>query len=141
VKIPVDEIKPEGFTTEAGEPIVILFPKSLTEGFIDEFQKLQAADPPPDDASEHVKDDWQRIANRRANVRLFELVISWNVDDKEGNQRPTMSEIPATDEEARFALLSDMPLPFILALVAKVKVEEVPAGTKDFSSGSSEKPS
>lgn len=137
MKTPVDHIDfgERGYKTEAGDAIYIDFPKSLTEGAIEKFQTLQASEPPADDAPQKELDDWARIANRRANCFLFDLVVGWNVDDDAGVTRPLMKTIVADEE--RFALLSLMPLDFILKLVRKVTAStEVPEATADFSKGS-----
>jgi hypothetical protein len=140
VRTPADRIDfgEDGYRTESGEPIFVVFPKSLTEGHINTFQKLQAADPPADDASEADKENWQMAANRRANCFLFDLVTEWNVDDDAGNTKPLMKSYdPDTQEAERFGLLSSMPLHFILTLVKKVTSNaEVPDRTADFSNGS-----
>ena len=77
-------------------------PQAVTEGFLNELQKIPDTD--PDRA-------------RKSNVKAFEQVIEWNLDDVEGNPMPLFSTLG--DYKAKVKLLVDLPVDVVLYIVGK----------------------
>jgi hypothetical protein len=99
VRIPVkkytlDEIGYEGYWFSA--------PQAVTEGFLNELQKIPDTD--PDRA-------------RKSNVKAFEQIVEWNIDDAEGNPMPLFKEIG--EYKAKVKFLVDLPVDVVLYIVNK----------------------
>lgn len=113
MKIPVKrydlaEIGYEGYWFEA--------PQAVTEGFLTDLQKI------PDD------DD----RARKSNVKAFEQVTAWNLDDETGAVMPVFGQVKTY--EKKVAYIVGLPVNVVLYIVGKCitvgnRVEEK---TKDF---------
>lgn len=108
-------------------------PRSVTEGWIYDFQKQQASEKAA--ALESGKDPDQAEATRASMLNLLELVTDWNLDDDAGKVLPLISKTKGA--EARAKIISVIPLDVLLHVTKKVTggmgVDEV---TKDLSSAS-----
>jgi hypothetical protein len=99
VKIPVKrydlaEIGYEGYWFDA--------PQAVTEGFLNDLQKIP-------------QDDEDRA--RKSNIKAFEQVSEWNLDDMEGKPMPPFKTIKSY--EAKVKLIVDMPVDVVLYIVNK----------------------
>lgn len=122
-----------GWTTEKGEPIFVMVPIGVTEGFVREMGDLRGAKEDGD-----LKDP----GNRQANLKVLDLVVDWNFDDADGVPVPLTRTIkPGTkaNDEKRLAILASLPieLPGYLANVT-VTIKPLTDQAEGFSKTSSE---
>jgi hypothetical protein len=92
-------------------------PQAVTEGFLNELQKIPDTD--PDRA-------------RKSNVKAFEQIVEWNLDDVDGVAMPLFKEIGEYKTKVKY--LVDLPVDVVLYIVNKTislgnRLEEK---TKDF---------
>lgn len=108
-------------------------PRSVTEGWIYDFQKQQAAEKAA--ALKNGKDPDQAEATRESMLVMLDLVTDWNLDDDAGTKLPLTSKTKGPKERA--AIISQIPLDILLHVTKQVTgglgVDDI---TKDLSNAS-----
>jgi hypothetical protein len=121
VKIPSERVDLE----QIGFPgYWIEVPRSIKEGFLQEFLKLGAATGDGNSPESVQK-------TREANIKLLEQVSAWNIDDDEGNVLPVMGRAKNKAEKER--VLGELPINLITFVAGRLSGSiNVPEKVQDF---------
>lgn len=116
--IDLNELGYEGYWVE--------MPRSIKEGFLHDFQKVGR---PVPGAAEG--DDVDAEQTRASNIKILELVSSWNIDDEDGKVLPLISKCKTKVEKEK--VVAELPVDVIVHIAQRVAGNvQIPERTKDF---------
>lgn len=102
----------------------IEIPKSVKEGFLHEFSKVAAA--------AGNTDEMDPEGSRATNIKIMEMVTSWNLTYGDGDEvMPVLSK--ATTDDEKVGIISEVPIDIIVFVASRIAgTVNVPEKTKDF---------